>query len=374
MNRLVALDMPGDAKFVDAMKRIWDAGDAFAPIDQRLPTAARVALLQELAPSAIIAADGTETKLPGGRSVEVGDAIVIATSGSSGSPKGVVLTHDSIAASAAASNSRLGTTSNDHWLVCLPLSHVGGLSVITRALHAKCQLTVHPSFDASLVEASARSGVTMTSLVATTLGRIDAALFRTILLGGSAAPDSLPKNVVSTYGLTETGSGVVYDGVPLDGVEIRLSPDGEISVRAPMLFRCYRDGTNPKDSDGWFHTGDIGKFASDGRLVVHGRRGDLIITGGENVWPQQVEAVLGRHPRIREVMVRGVPDSEWGQRVVAWIATKENGVISLDEVRNWVKDSLPAYCAPKSIHILGTLPRTTSGKIDVQRLPFSTPE
>ncbi|MHB1089571.1 MAG: AMP-binding protein [Ilumatobacteraceae bacterium] len=374
MNRLVALDMPGDAQFVEAMKRIWDAGDAVFPIDQRLPVSARVSLLQEMAPSAIVDANGTESKMPGGRPVETGDALVIATSGSTGFPKGVVLTHGSIAASAAASNRRLGTMSNDHWLACLPLSHVGGLSVVIRALRAGCLLTVHPTFDASRVEESARNGATMTSLVATALSRVNASLFRTILLGGSAAPNHTPENIVITYGMTETGSGVVYNGAPLDGVEVRLSTEGEISLRAPMLLRCYRDGIDPKDTGGWFLTDDSGEFTSDGRLVVHGRRGDLIITGGENVWPQRVEAVLALHPRINEVVVRGVPDSEWGQRVVAWITTVKDSVVSLDEVREWVKNSLPTYCAPKSIYILDALPRTTSGKIDVQRLLASLPE
>lgn len=373
MNRLVALDMPGGTEFVEAMKRIWDAGDAIFPVDQRLPQAARVTLLREMAPSAIIDGEGAETKVPDGRPVEMGDALVIATSGSTGLPKGVVLTHGNIVASAAASNQRLGTMSSDHWLACLPLSHMGGLSVITRAWHANCQLTVHPTFEAPSVEAAARSGVTMTSLVSTALRRLDASLFRTILLGGSAAPEYIPKNVVVTYGMTETGSGVVYDGVPLDGVEIHLTRDGEITLRAPMLFRCYRDGSNPKDSGGWFLTGDIGEFSGDGRLVVHGRRGDLIITGGENVWPQHVEAVLALHPRINEVVVRGVADSEWGQRVVAWICTTDGAALALDEARDWVKKSLPAYCAPKAIYVVEELPRTTSGKIDVQRLLSSTP-
>lgn len=374
MNRLVALDMPGNAMFVDAMKRIWDAGDAVFPVDQRLPEASRVDVLREMAPSAIIDALGIESMLPDGRPVETGDALIIATSGSTGTPKGVVLTHGSIAASAAASNHRLGTNTDDHWLACLPLSHIGGLSVITRALHAGCQLTVHPSFDSSRVEESARNGVTLTSLVATALSRIDASLFRRILLGGSTAPQNPPDNVVITYGLTESGSGVVYDGLPLDDVEIRLSPDGEIAIKAPMLLRCYRDRTDPKDSGGWLKTEDIGEFDSHGRLVVHGRRGDLIITGGENVWPQSVEAVLALHPLITEVVVRALPDFEWGQRVVAWIATLENSVISLDEVREWVKNSLPAYCAPKSLHVVTALPRTTSGKIDAQQLLSSRTE
>lgn len=371
MNRLIALDMPSDAVFVDSILRIWNAGDAFASIDQRLPTAARVALLRELAPSAIMDANGLETELPNGRPVETGDAIVIATSGSSGAPKGVVLTHSGITASATASNDRLGTDSSDHWLACLPLSHVGGISVVTRAWQANCQLTVHPTFDASLVEASTRSGVTMTSLVATALARVDSTLFRLILVGGSSAPSSLPQNVIATYGLTESGGGIFYDGFPLSGVETRIAPDGEIHIKAPMLARCYRDGSPVTDIDGWFNTGDIGLISGEGRLVVRGRRGDLIITGGEHVWPQQVEKVLELHPRIREVVVRGVPDPIWGHQVVAWLVTDDGESLSLDEARSWVKVALPRYCAPKVIHVLKALPRTTSGKIDTQRLPFA---
>ncbi|MFA5775323.1 MAG: AMP-binding protein [Ilumatobacteraceae bacterium] len=370
MYRLVALDMPGDSLFVDAMKRIWDAGDAVFPIDQRFPKPAREELLREIAPSAIIDALGNESKINGGREVEQGDALVIATSGSSGSPKGVVHTHVGIAASAAASNRRLGTTSDDHWLACLPLSHVGGMAVVLRALDAKCSLTVQPLFDVAMVEDAARRGANMTSLVATTLRQVDASLFRTILLGGAAAPEHVPTSVVVTYGMTESGGGVVYDGRPLDGVEIRLASDGEIQIKGLILFRQYRDGTRPIDSGGWFSTGDLGEFAKDGRLIVHGRRGDLIITGGENVWPQQVEAILGLHPRIDEVVVRGIPDARWGQQVVAWITINDDSELSLPEIRDWVKQSLPAHCAPKLVHVVDSIPRTTNGKTDFKRLPF----
>ncbi|MEO8362865.1 MAG: AMP-binding protein [Ilumatobacteraceae bacterium] len=370
MHRLVALDIPGDSKFVDAMRRIWDAGDAVFPVDQRIPKPARDELFLQIAPSAIIDASGTESKMTGGRAVDSGDALVIATSGSSGAPKGVVLTHDGIAASAAASNRRLGTTTSDHWLACLPLSHVGGMAVIIRALHAKCQLTVQTFFDIALVEDAARHGANMTSLVATTLRQIDASLFRTILLGGAAAPEHVPTNVVVTYGMTESGGGVVYDGQPLDGVEIRLASDGEIQIKGLILFRQYRDGTRPIDSGGWFSTGDLGEFANDGRLIVHGRRGDLIITGGENVWPQQVESILALHPRIGEVVVRGVPDAQWGQQVVAWITINDDRELSLPEIRDWVKQSLPAFCAPKLVHVVDSIPRTTNGKIEFKRLPF----
>ncbi len=117
--------------------------------------------------------------------------------------------------------------------------------------------------------------------------------------------------------MTETGSGVVYDGVPLDGVEVRIAA-GEVHVRCPMLFRCYRDGTSPL-VDGWFATGDGGRLDADGKLVVDGRIGELIITGGENVWPQAVEAVLSDHPAVRDVAVAGRPDAEWGETVVAYV-------------------------------------------------------
>ena len=136
--------------------------------------------------------------------------------------------------------------------------------------------------------------------------RIDPSVFRTIVLGGAAPPADLPANVVTTYGMTETGSGVVYDGVPLDGVEVRI----DATARSTCGHRCccaaYRDGTDPR-ADGWFATGDLGAWLPDGRLHVDGRRGDLIITGGENVWPEPVEAVLARHPAVGEVAVAGRP-------------------------------------------------------------------
>ena len=202
-------------------------------------------------------------------------------------------------------------TEADHWLACLPLAHVGGLSVVTRALHTGTDLTVLPRFDVAPVEAAARGGATLVSLVATALGRIDASLFRTIVLGGAAPPPDRPANTVTTYGMTETGSGVVYDGVPLDGVDVRIDDDGEIHLRGPMLLRAYRDGRDPL-IDGWLMTGDVGRWLPDGRLHVDGRRGDLIITGGENVWPEAVERALRTDPRVGDVAVSGTPRSGMG--------------------------------------------------------------
>jgi o-succinylbenzoate---CoA ligase len=375
---LIALALPPGPAFVEALRRTWDAGDAILPLDRRLPRPALDALLDRLAPAAVIDELGELHRRPdGGRPVVDGDALVVATSGTTGEPKGVVLSHDAVAASAEATSARLGIDpSRDRWLCCLPVAHVGGLSVITRALHTKTPLDVHPFFDADAVMAAVRpSGgertrsdraVTRVSLVATALARIDPAPFTTILLGGAAPPGQLPANAVVTYGMTETGSGVVYDGRPLDGVEVRVV-DGVIEVRAPMLLRAYRDGrgeTDPRDADGWFATGDAGEIDDEGLVVVHGRVGDLIVTGGEKVWPVVVEAALSGHPAVAEVMVVGRPDPEWGNVVAAVVVPSDPAAPPrLDELRAQVRATLPAYCAPKRLDVVTALPRTTTGKV-----------
>lgn len=365
MAHLVAIDLPGGPQFVDALRREWDAGNAVLPVDRRLPVKARASLLESLAPDRLVDAGGTH-RLEG-RGVEDGDALVMATSGATGAPKGVVLTHDAVRASAIATSSLLGVTTADTWLACLPLAHVGGMAVITRALQLDVPLIVHDGFDADRVQAAARAGATAVSLVATALQRIDPALFRVIVLGGSRPPADRPTNVHATYGLTETGSGVVYDGVPLDGVEVAIGPAGEVLLRCPMLLRCYRDGSTPVDADGWLHTGDLGELLPDGRLNVQGRADDLIITGGENVWPDVVESVIAAHPAVRDVAVAGVPDDEWGQRVVAWIVPNTDAP-SLAAIRAHVVESLPGFCVPKELHITNALPRTSLGKLQRHRL------
>jgi O-succinylbenzoic acid--CoA ligase len=213
------------------------------------------------------------------------------------------------------------------------------------------------------VASSSASGVTLVSLVSTALGRIDTTSFRTVLLGGGRAPGDTPGNVITTYGMTETGSGVVYEGRPLDGVEIRIGDDGTIEVRGPMLLRAYRDGSDPTDGDGWFPTGDMGRWGGD-RLVVEGRRDDLIITGGENVWPEPVEGVLRAHPGVAEVAVAGRRDPEWGRRVVAHVVPADPAMPPvLAELRALVAEALPAWHAPKELVLCSSLPRTRSGKV-----------
>ncbi|HUW03118.1 MAG TPA: AMP-binding protein [Acidimicrobiales bacterium] len=345
--RLVALDASGTPDFVDRLRSIWSDGDAAFPVDPRLPGPAREHLLVTM---------GVNDP------VEPGDALVMATSGSTGEPKGVVLTHDAVAASAEATSHRLGVDpTRHHWLACLPLAHVGGLSVVTRALHTDTPLTVQPGFDAEAVTRAAVIGCTHVSLVATALQRIDGSMFECIVLGGSAPPPDRPANTVATYGMTETGSGIVYDGMPLDGVEVRADEDGQLWIRGPMLLRCYRDGVDPKDAEGWFRTGDLGEVRQDGSISVSGRAGDLIITGGENVWPDPVERRLREHPQLDDAAVFGRPDPEWGERVVALIVG--DNPPTLDDLRDWVRAELPPHAVPKSIERVDTIPRTALGKL-----------
>lgn len=340
------------------------------PVDPRLPKEALSRLFEALQPQRILDSDMTEHAIPGGRDVCAGDAIVIATSGTSGEPKGVVHTHDSIRASATATNSALGVDPiSDRWLCCLPLAHVGGLSVVTRAITSGTPVDIHGSFDADAVETAAREGgATLTSLVPTALQRIDSTLFRKIVVGGSAPHVAIPPNAVVSYGMTETGSAVVYDGKALDGVEIRVL-DGEIHVRGQMLMRCYRDDSDPRDPEGWFATGDEGELDDRGNLIVHGRRGEMITTGGEKVWPAPVEAILSTHHAIHDVAITGEPDANWGEIVVA-VVVPEDGKEppELGELRELVKRTLPAFMAPKRMKIVSSIARTPIGKLRRQSL------
>ena len=357
MPKLTALNLPGSPDFVHALQSVWERGDAVFPLDRRLPMAAQRSMLQGFGVATVISGDG-ETALSDGEPVEPGDALVIATSGSSGPPKAAVLTHAAVEASARATSERLQVTDNDHWLACLPLAHVGGLSVITRSLITGTTLTVIDGFDADVVSASE---ATLVSLVTTALQRIDPSLFRAIVLGGARPPADRPPHCIATYGLTETGSGVVYNGKPLNSVEIEIR-DGEVHVRGPMLLRCYRDGTSPLTRDGWLPTGDLGFLRDDGSLHVEGRRGDVINTGGEKVWPDDVERQLIQHPDIHDVAVTGLPDNEWGQIVAAFVVSARPN-LSLDEIREHCRAQLPGYALPKQLELVEAIPRTALGKV-----------
>lgn len=361
------LDLPPGPAFVDALKAVWEAGDAAFPLDGRLPSSAASEIVELVGPAAVITADGERRGLADGRAVEPGDALVVATSGTTGTPKAVIHTHESILASAQATSAALDVDpATDRWLACLPPAHIGGLAVITRALVTGTGLIVHPSFDPTATMQAAAQGATLVSLVTRALGRVDPAGFRAILLGGAAPPADRPANAIATYGMTETGSGCVYDGYPLDGVELTATDRGEIMVRSAALLRAYRTSDRDHDPkiDGWFATGDLGRIETDGRLWIDGRAGDMIITGGENVWPHRAEARLEAHPAIDQAAVFGLADEEWGQRVVAAVVTApEAGPLGLNELRDWIRAELPVWYAPTQLTVVDRLPRTALGKI-----------
>jgi O-succinylbenzoic acid--CoA ligase len=370
MRRLVALALPGGPAFVEHLVRAWETEDAVLPVDLRLAAPAREQLLAVTRPSCVIDAQGAEHVLPGAEPVEEGDALVMATSGTTGEPKGVVLTHEAVAASARATNARLAVDpDSDAWWACLPLSHVGGLSVVTRSLVGDVRCEVGAGFSVEGARAALKAGATLTSLVPTTLRRLDPEIaegFRRIVLGGQAPPSGLPRNVVTTYGMTETGGGLVYDGHPLDRVEVRIA-GGEVYVRGPMLLRAYRDGSDPKDADGWLATGDGGEIGPEGLLSVHGRLSEMIISGGENIWPAAVEAVLLRHPAVAEAGVAGVADAEWGERVVSYVVLYQEIDTGperlLEELRELVRNEIAPFAAPRQVVIVKAMPRTALGKI-----------
>ena len=345
-SRLVALDLPAGPEFVDELCRIWDRGDAVLPVDRRLPHASQAELASSLGV---------------GEEVEPGDALVVATSGSTGTPKGVVLTHEALTAQAHAVHARLELDrTHDRWTACLPLAHVGGLGVVVRAIKDDVSLQVLPGYDDETVDG------TLISLVPTILDRIPAGRadrFRWIVLGGSGDDVTRPSNLVHTYGMTETGGGVVYGDRPLEGVEVK-AVDGELHLRSPSLLRTYRDGHDPKDAGGWYATGDLGAIDADGRVSVFGRRDHLVITGGENVWPEPVEAILGEAPGVADVVITGRADPEWGMRVVARIVpTNPADPPTLEALRSWAKERLPAFAAPREIELVESIPRTALGKI-----------
>jgi O-succinylbenzoic acid--CoA ligase len=201
------------------------------------------------------------------------------------------------------------------------------------------------------------------------LGRTDVAAYRKVLLGGAAPPTGLPANVVTTYGMTETGSGCIYDGIPLDGVDVRigdgsLGAEGEVLLRGPMLLRAYRDGTDPRLGEGWLPTGDSGRFEDDGTLVVFGRMAEVIVTGAEKVWPASVEDVLSSHPGVAEVAVWKRADPVWGERVVAWVVPADSAAVpGLDELRELVAGRIARWAAPRELVVVDALPRTAGGKV-----------
>lgn len=301
------------------------------------------------------------------------EPLVVETSGSTGAPKRVVLSRRAVLASVGATARRLG--GEGRWLLALPASYVAGAQVVCRSVvagHAPVLLEDHGSL------AAAAEGVDFVSLVPTQLHRaLDvpedvAALgrLRTVLLGGGPIDPALRARaaaagvrVVATYGSAETAGGCVYDGVALDGVGLATEVDGRLRVSGPTLFDRY-DGdpalTGEVLVDGWFRTADAARIDEDGRLQVLGRVDDMVITGGVNVPAPAVARRLRAHPAVAEAEVLGVPDEEWGTRLVAFVV----GDVSLEQARAWVAEGHPRSWAPRQLVLLDRLPMLANGKVD----------
>jgi O-succinylbenzoic acid--CoA ligase len=319
---------------------------------------------------------GPAGPVPDGVPAEV--AVVIATSGSTGPPKGTQLSAAALLASARAALRRIGAVPGQRWLCCLPVSHVAGLQVLVRSL-----LTgAGPAVLAGRLTAAevAASGCAYASLVPAQLRRLTedgAGLggLEAILLGGSAVPPGLLDaaraaggRVITTYGMSETCGGCVYDGQPLDGVRVAAGGGGRIRISGPVLFSGYRlrpDLTAAATEGRWFVTSDLGSVGPDGRLTVRGRSDGMIISGGENVAADEVATVLAGCPGVREAAVVGCPDPEWGELVTAVIVAQDPArPPGLAALRTAVLAVLPAAAAPRSLVLVPVLPLLASGKPD----------
>lgn len=324
-------------------------------------------------------------------------AFLVPTSGTSGPPKGVLLTAAAVEHSARATHEALGGPG--HWLLALPPTRVAGLLVVVRAALAGLEPVLMDSADgfttAGFVAATERldaSARRYTALVPTQLdrlladetGRAALAEYDAILLGGAAAPARLLAEVrergipvVGTYGMTETSGGCVYDGRPLPGVRVKVGPDRRITIGGPTLASGYRlrpDLTAERFRDGWFHTSDYGELSPDGRLRVLGRSDDVVLTGGVNVSAAQAAALLQDHPLVGAVAVFGVPDPHWGERLVAAVVPREPGrPPELSALRDWVRERAEPAMAPRELITIPALPTLPSGKVDVGALRATRP-
>ncbi len=362
----------------DVLQRCWQAGDAAVLLDPSAPDAVVTATCRRLRPAELVDVDTDgravrRTRFDDGEPVDDGIALVVATSGSTGEPKGVELTHTALASSVRAGLARLGARDGERWALALPTHHVAGVLVLLRAAALGTPaVTVDSTAELATVDAE-HLALVPTQLTALIEAGVDVSRFRSILLGGAPAPPGLLEaaaragaRVVTSYGMSETCGGCVYDGDPLDGVELDVDPRGRIRVRGDVLFSRYRRDPAATSAafgpDGWFTTGDVGGFTTEGgsrRLVVAGRADDVAVSGGENVPLAAVTAVLAAHPRVDDVVVTSRPHPRWGEEVVAVVV----GDVTLAELRERVRDRLPAAWAPRAVTVTGALPRDAMGKL-----------
>ena len=426
----IALWAPNGEAFIVGLAAILHLGAAVVPLNTRLTddeaawqlADARPSVLCAAAPllergRALAAASGcafvaldaaTLAPAAGGPAAALVEpaatAAVVYTSGTSGKPKGALLSHANLWHSAMAQAQTLGALPDDRWLACLPLFHVSGLAMLTRAWLFGQAVVVHERFDAERIAQAVESErITCVSLVPTALARLCEVRagrplgpsLRLVLLGGGPAPAALLRQslalglpVAVTYGLTETASQAATlapaeleshlgsVGKPLMPLELRIERQdggaaapgevGEIVVRGPTVARGYlgRPDTDAATlKDGWLHTGDVGHLDGDGYLYVADRRDDLIVSGGENVYPAEVEAVLAEHPQVAEAAVVGLPDPVWGQAVAAAVVPRPGPAPTLEALRAHCAPRLAGYKLPRRLRLVPELPRTASGKL-----------
>jgi O-succinylbenzoic acid--CoA ligase len=385
----VAIALPPGLAFAQALHACLLLGAVAVPVDMRATTAerARIAgrarlLVEE--PLGAGPAPGAPGELGQTHDLDA-TAVVLHTSGTTSVPRPVEITYGNLLWSALGSSVALGHDPAERWLCTLPLCHVGGLSILLRSCIFATTAIVHERFATDRVlQALRHEGVTLVSLVATTLARLlDAGLerpgsLRCALTGGGPVPPALLERsreagvpVSLTYGLTEACSQVTTTpvaaiaeqqpaaaGPPLFCTRLQIADDGEILVRGPTV------AAGAPAADGWLHTGDLGSLLQDGRLQVEGRKAETIVSGGENVSPAEVEAVLEAHPQVLEAAVLGRPDSDWGEAVTAVVVARDGAQLGEEELRAHCAGVLAPYKVPKQVLLTrGPLPRTPSGKL-----------
>jgi o-succinylbenzoate---CoA ligase len=382
----VVLTLSAGAEYAVLLHALMKLGSIVHPLNPRLAPAELDAEIERAEPVLVCSHQGqlttTEADLPllGEHDLDAIHCRIL-TSGTSGRPRSVALTYGNHLWSAVGAAFKIGVDPADRWLCCLPLHHVGGLSILMRSVIYGTGAVLHDRFDVDHVAESLRAdGVTVVSLVPTMLVRlleaeVDLSGPRVILLGGGPVPVEVIEEaagrgarVVQTYGLTEAASQVTTlepqeahrklgsAGRPLLTTHLRIQ-DGEILVQGPTVAPGYAD------EDGWLHTGDLGRIDDEGFLYVEDRLDDLIITGSENVSPSEVEEVLLRHPEVVDAAAVARPDPQWQEAVTAVIVLRDDARASADELRRHCAVSLAGHKVPKRFEFTPELPRTPSGKL-----------
>jgi O-succinylbenzoic acid--CoA ligase len=374
----VAIALAPGLEFARVLHGCITLGAVVVPISPRATAAEQELLTRDCAVVVREPLEGAQAAVAPVAAHEPGAVMaVVHTSGTTAEPKAVELTYANWLASGLGSAAVLGLDPAERWLLALPLNHVGGLSIVVRSAIYATTVVVHPRFEADRVAHALREdGITLVSLVPTMLRRLlderpAASALRCALIGGGPAPgDLLDAAAVAgiplaqTYGLTEACSQVTTSaigapstaGAPLPGTSVTIGGDGEILVGGPTV------APGALADDGLLHTGDLGTL-EDGLLIVFGRASDVIVSGGENVVPAEVEAVLAAHQAVADCAVFGRPDREWGEAVVAAVVLAPGSTVSPDELREHCAQQLSRHKVPKSVEFHASLPRTGSGKL-----------